>query len=180
MAWSRAYIGAGALILVCWQHMLLEKLHHSPFCVSSIMDSDSESTLSSGMHSMPAPTFVPTSVMVLSLTASVYEHTIDIKATSMGATVVAVVQHPKPKSLDMDTLNHMVKKAAVKNGWITVLDGVKLLGKHNRVLSGTTSLWPSEKWKFHWARELVAKRTKLKCKVDPRIVMLSRYIEPDL
>ena len=130
MAWSRAYIGAGALILVCWQHMLLEKLHHSPFCVSSIMDSDSESTLSSGMHSMPAPTFVPTSVMVLSLTASVYEHTIDIKATSMGANVVAVVQHPKPKSLDMDTLNHMVKKAAVKNGWITVLDGVKLLGKH--------------------------------------------------
>eukprot|EP00439_Symbiodinium_sp_Y106_P008018 s9165_g1.t1 len=118
---------------------------------------------------MPAPAFVPTSVMVLSLTASVYEHTIDIKATSMGANVVAVVQHP-----------NMVKKAAVKNGWITVLDGVKLLGKHNRVLSGTTSLWPSEKWKFHWARELVAKRTKLKCKVDPRIVMLSRYIEPDL
>ena len=135
--------------------------------------------MSSSSGEFPAPVFEPTSFMVLNVTASVFPDTIDITATSMGGNVVAVARHPKAKSLDMEGLNRMIKREAVKNGWITVLDGVKLLGKHKSVLKGITSLWPSEKWKFHWGRELVARKQILKTKVDPRICMLARYIAAD-
>ena len=124
------------------------------------MYTSSITDMSGSSGEFPAPMFEPDCVMVLNVTASVFPDTIDITATSMGGNVVAVVRHPK-------------------NGWITVLDGVRLLGKQSRVLKGTTSLWPSEKWKFHWARELVARKQILKTKVDPRICMLARYIAAD-
>ena len=146
---------------------------------SNFVYTSSITDMSGSSGEFPAPMFEPECVMVLNVTASVLPDTINITATSMGGNVVAVVRHPKPKSLAMEDLNRKIKRQAMNNGWITVLDGVRLLGKHSRVLKGTTSLWPSEKWKFHWARELVARKQILKTKVDPRICMLARYIAAD-
>ena len=104
------------------------------------MYTSSITDMSGSSGEFPAPMFEPEHVMVLNVTASVFPDTIDITATSMGGNVVAVVRHPKPKRLGMDDLNRKIKREAMNNGWITVLDGVRLLGKHSRVLKGPTAV----------------------------------------
>ena len=63
------------------------------------MYTSSITDMSGSSGEFPAPMFEPECVMVLNVTASVLPDTINITATSMGGNIVAVVRHPKPKSL---------------------------------------------------------------------------------
>eukprot|EP00439_Symbiodinium_sp_Y106_P047648 s5020_g6.t1 len=138
--------------------------------------SDSESPMNTDM---PAPTFPPQGVLVVNVEASITETSVQIKARSMGGNVVCVLDHSKAKSLAMNELKRQLRQLAIKNGFLTVLSDIRVLGKGSRSLEGNTCVWLADRWKIHCERDLIARKTILRTKVDPRVITLARYIEAD-
>ena len=115
--------------------------------------------------------------MALQVTALVCNDYLSITATSLGGSLVGVTKHHKNIGLSMSSLAQKFKHLAVEKNFISVTDNVRLIGKNGRILEGNTVLWVDAEFNHTLGKELVAKRCIIKCKMDPRVFLLGRYIE---